>query len=207
MKLVFAHNVGKLFYFILAFATTGPFLGHAQAREEFSGKLRSWADVKTRFGAVGDGKKDDTKALQTALDSLSAVPKTFNTGKSGYTTIYLPPGNYRITSTLVLKGKIGVNIVGEDPGKTSIKWEGKEGQTMLLANGSAYFKVSRITWNANNNDSITGIGIRWTTRWNDNISESYAPLNIEISDCYFIGNPMYGIHGGTYGGQGTGANV
>lgn len=152
-------------------------------------------------------EKDDTKALQMALDSLSVSPKNFNMGTRGYSTLYIPAGNYRITSTLVLKGKIGINIIGEDPRRTFITWDGKEEQTMLWANGAAYFKISRINWNANNKNAITGIGVRWTTRWNDHLSESYAPLNIEISDCYFTGKAIYGIHGGSYGGEyATGAN-
>ncbi|MGZ5134940.1 MAG: glycosyl hydrolase family 28-related protein [Flavitalea sp.] len=178
---------------------------YSQSVDEFSGEFSSWANVKKRFGAVGDGKKDDTKAIQKALDSLSVSPKNFNTGNAGYTTIYLPPGNYRITSTLILKGKIGINIIGEDPQRTSITWDGKEGQMMLWANGAAYFKISRITWNANNKKSITGIGLKWTTKWKDDISQSYASLNIEISDCNFIGKPLYGINGGT-SEDGTNAN-
>jgi hypothetical protein len=178
-----------------------------QSGQEFSGEFKSWANVKTRFGAKGDGKTDDTRALQKALDSLSVRPRGFNAGDRGFTTIYLPPGNYQISSTLVLKGKIGINIIGEDPRTTTITWQGNDAQSMLWANGSAYFKVSRITWNANNKKSITGIAIKWKEKWNDNNSQSYASLNIEVSDCNFIGRPLFGISGGTVAGQdGTGAN-
>ena len=182
-------------------------LSYAQPGEEFSGAFSSWANVKNRFGAIGDGKKDDTKAFQIALDSLSVPPKNFNIGGTGYTTIYLPPGNYRITSTLVLKGKIGINIIGEDPRTTFILWDGSIDQTMLLTNGASYFKISRISWNANNKKLITSIGFKWKTRWDDKTTQSFAPLNIEISDCYFIGKPAVGISGGTYvGTETTGAN-
>src|SRR5688500_2918698 len=43
-------------------------------REEFNGPYPSWANVKTRFRAAGDGKKDDTKSIQLALDSLGEDP-------------------------------------------------------------------------------------------------------------------------------------
>ncbi|WP_238841959.1 hypothetical protein, partial [Xylella fastidiosa] len=76
-------------------------------------------------------------------------------------------------------------IIGEDPSTTIIKWIGKASDTMFWANGSAYFKVSRLTWDANNHDNMEGIGIHWKNRLNDAKSQSYAPLNIEISDCYF----------------------
>jgi hypothetical protein len=44
------------------------------------------------FGVVGNGKKDDTAALQKALDA------TFADGNAGFLTI--PPGTYRITRPL-----------------------------------------------------------------------------------------------------------
>jgi hypothetical protein len=46
----------------------------------------------TAFGAVGDGKADDTQALQSAIDAA------FAPDRGGLLTI--PPGTYRITRTL-----------------------------------------------------------------------------------------------------------
>ena len=179
---------------------------YPQNGEEFVGEFSSWANVKTRFRAAGDGKKDDTRALQLAIDSLSVPPKNYNMGRTAYATIYLPAGKYRITSTLLLKGKIGIQIIGEDPRTTLIVWDGQPNQKMLLADGSAYFKIARVTWNANLKTGITGIGLHWLTKWDDQVSQSFAPLNINITDCNFIGKPDFGITGGTYPGQGTGAN-
>lgn len=116
----------------------------AQSMEEFNGPFNSWANVKTRFGAKGNGIDDDTKALQRALDSLSNPGTTYNLGGSGYFVIYLPAGTYCISSTLVLKGKIGVSIIGEDPARSVIKWTGGDRDTLLWTNASAYFKISRI---------------------------------------------------------------
>ena len=44
---------------------------------EFFGPFPSWANVKTEFGAVGDGTADDTAAIQRALDTIkvNASPK------------------------------------------------------------------------------------------------------------------------------------
>src|SRR5688572_28868893 len=92
-------------------------------REEFNGPYASWANVKTRFRAAGDGKKDDTRAIQMALDSLTGRAKMpFNTDPAKrYMVVYLPAGTYRISSTLRLEGKIGVSFIGEDPLKTIIR--------------------------------------------------------------------------------------
>jgi pectate lyase-like protein len=200
-----------------------------QGREEFNGPFSTWADVKRQFGARGDGKNDDTKALQAALDQLcisnpspkaSTAPGTHlstdphaTTGPSTqaatgpFMVIYLPAGTYCISSTLVLKGKLGVSIIGEDPARTTIKWIGNDNDTLLWADGSSYFKISRLTWDANGRQGMEGVGIHWKDIWNDGKTRSYAPLNIEISDNYFIGGFTTGLGGGTFGSQdGTGAN-
>jgi hypothetical protein len=178
----------------------------AQGREEFNGPFESWANVKTRFGAYGDGKNDDTRALQQALDQLSNPLTGFNMAKGAYTVVYLPAGTYCISSTLILKGKIGVCIIGEDPARTIIKWTGKDSTTLFWANGSAYFKLIRFTWDAGGRKNMEGIGIHWKDRWNDGKTRSFATLNIEITDNIFKPGFAYGIWGGTNPGSGTGTN-
>ena len=183
--------------------------GNCQAQDEFQGPFPSWADAKKRFKATADGKTDDTKPLQHALDSLSNVLTGFNAKEKGYTVLYLPAGTYTISETLVLRGKIGVSIIGEDPATTIIKWIGNDNDTMFWANGSAYFKLSRLTWDAGNRKNIECVGIHWKDKWKDNLSQSYASLNIELSDMLFKGKPTLAIGGGTLGGggaDGTGSN-
>ena len=51
-----------------------------------------WISVKDR-GAVGDGVADDTAAIQIAFAQI----------KRG-TTVYFPPGTYKVTATLTLTG-------------------------------------------------------------------------------------------------------
>jgi hypothetical protein len=66
-------------------AGTGATMRTAQA------KFRDTVSVKD-FGAVGDGVADDTAAIQAAIDSSNP--------SNSKTSIYVPAGKYRITSTL-----------------------------------------------------------------------------------------------------------
>lgn len=88
------------------------------ADDEFVGPFPSWKNVKTDFGAVGDGKADDTDALQKALDSLAT------SYKQGESHLWFPVGTYRITRTLVCTGRAGIGILGEHPDTTIIRWDG-----------------------------------------------------------------------------------
>ena len=74
-----------------------PFPGHGPLRsfrrpprargesdEEFVGPFSSWADVKRDYGATGDGKADDTAAIQKVLDELREHKK--------FCVLYFPAG-------------------------------------------------------------------------------------------------------------------
>src|SRR5262245_34960767 len=84
--------------------------------EEFAGPFPSWANVKTMYGARGDGTTNDTAALQNALNDVGTA------GKSD--VVYLPAGTYRITATLSHRAKKYVTLVGEHPERTKILWAG-----------------------------------------------------------------------------------
>ena len=64
-----------------------------------------WRNVKTgcngTAGAAGDGQQDDTAAIQACLNNMTNGD-----------TLYLPPGTYKITSTLVLGCR---NVTEIDP--------------------------------------------------------------------------------------------
>src|SRR5712691_5278874 len=111
-----------------AAVASAPLAAHAMGDEEFVGPFPSWANVKTNYGAVGDGVSDDTPAIQKALNALGPTNPT----------LYFPAGTYRITQTLTLAGQIYVNIIGQDPASTTILWAGSSGGTMLYLNGVAY---------------------------------------------------------------------
>jgi hypothetical protein len=120
-----------------AAVASAPFVAHAMGDEEFVGPFASWPNVKTSYGAAGDGVTDDTAAIQKALNAL---------GPSN-PTLYFPAGTYRITQTLTLAGQLYVNIIGQDPAVTTILWAGSSGGTMLYLNGVAYSRFDRLTFN------------------------------------------------------------
>ena len=96
-----------------------------------------WINVKTGVepGAVGDGQADDTAAIQAALDQAVASR-----------TVYLPPGTYRITRTLVFNGPgVGSLVVGHGR-DTRIVWDGPEGGRMFHSNGMAYTRYVGLSW-------------------------------------------------------------
>jgi len=109
--------------------------------DEFVGPFPSWKNVRTDYGAVGDGKADDTAAIQKGLDDLRLHRDSV--------VLYLPAGTYRITDALKTTRKahtdcLGVTVVGEDPAKTVIRWDGKAGGIMFLYD-AWYSRISRLT--------------------------------------------------------------
>jgi hypothetical protein len=168
--------------------------------EEFIGPLDSWANVKTRFGARGDGKTDDTRAIQKALDSLTDERFLVNTKPANaYSVVYIPRGTYRITQQLTLSKKVGIIIVGEDPENTILQYDGAENVTILYGNGASYFRISRLQFRTVKKKNITGIGIHWHKDLTS--GNSYAPQSIEISECIFRDGIARGIAGGSFTDQ------
>jgi pectate lyase-like protein len=148
--------------------------------EEFVGPFPSWTNVKTAYGAVGDGQTDDTAALQRALAQL---------GSSGHAPVlFLPAGHYRITGTLTLAHQIWLGVIGEDPDSTSIVWDGPRGGTMLEVNGVAYSRINRLTFDGRRTAAIA------VDQSFDNTAPHFDTGN-EYADDVFT-DVEFGIHGG-----------
>lgn len=195
---------GTCLVLILATATTP---GNASYRPywtvplddmEVVGPFASWTNLKTNYGAVGDGIADDTAALQAALNDLG------QTGHAG--ALFVPSGTYRITSTLHLNGdKLwpegtgawrGVSIVGEHPSQTKILWNGPTGQAMLIQDGGHNTRYSRITWDGN---KTAGFGVaHWWNAKNNTIHDSSPEHTDEVFLDMAIGIQA-GRQGSNYG--------
>ena len=126
--------------FLLSMVVASCFGSSLFANEEFLGPFASWANVKRDFGAVGDGKADDTAAIQRGLDALHQH-KTF-------CVLYIPSGTYRITATLRTIRKAHTDymtsVIGEDPATTILHWDGPE-NGVIFHYDAWYAKISRLT--------------------------------------------------------------
>jgi hypothetical protein len=159
--------------------------------DEFVGPFASWGDVRRDFGAVGDGKTDDTAALQKALDAVRQANRKFP-------VLYLPAGNYRITRTLYLTREQqdesqNIMILGEDPATTVIRWDGPAGGVMFDY-GAWYCKVGRLT--------LDGAGHAGTAVAH---GRRFATYN-EFCDMVFR-DVGFGIEAGAKGGEGIAESV
>jgi Pectate lyase superfamily protein/Bacterial Ig-like domain (group 2) len=155
--------------------------GFTESAETFDGPFQSWVNVKTAFGAKGDGVTDDAPALQQALDSLLNNPAV----------LWLPAGNYIIKSHLHLQGLGYFTILGEDPKNTLISWYGSIGETMLTLDGCSYFNLGRITWDGRGSAG-TAIDVMWSQQGN------YYPTHNFIHDGRIF-SAATGIHLGFAG--------
>lgn len=131
----------------VAFSSLHPALA---SDEEFNGPFPSWRDVKRDYGAVGDGKTDDTLAIQRGLDELQHHETSV--------VLYVPAGTYRLTQTLKTHRAhhtdcMGISLVGEDPAKTSFVWDGAEDQPIVQWD-AWYSCFSRLTLDGANKANI-----------------------------------------------------
>ena len=140
--------------------------------EEFVGPLPGWKNLKTDYGAVGDGVADDTAALRNAFEALRVARQ------NGWGTLYIPAGTYRITDTVTSRRVdgnndfLGTQIIGEDPETTIIRYDGPVGRDLLVFDGW-YTKMSRFT--------LDGAGKGKIGLQRDGGFSTYC----EISDVYF----------------------
>lgn len=187
LSIIFRNKVISRIIFLLiftVFVSTCFSQGHPATDDEFVGPFPSWINVKTQYGAVGDGITDETAALQAAFNAIGNSNSTAS-------VVYLPAGTYRITGTLTVSYKMNISIIGADPGTTKIIWGGGSSGTMLKVNGIAYSRFNRITWDG---ASIASIAVDQS--WD--AAQPYFDTGNEYADDEFK-NVGIGIRGGHLG--------
>lgn len=120
-------------------------------------------NVKTDFGAVGDGVTDDHAAIQAALDAASSSADT-----SGTKTVYFPAGTYLNSLPLWVTGSgvqlvgsyqgIGARTLGVFAGASNIKGNYYGGVGILAAASSATVSnlVAPLVTGTGNSFQLTG---------------------------------------------------
>jgi Pectate lyase superfamily protein len=88
----------------LAYASSSAASGIAGLAPSPDKRSGSWFEVRDDFNAVGDGKADDTRALQSAI----------NAGSEAVRPVRVAPGAYRITQPLFIPPN--TMLVGSAPG-------------------------------------------------------------------------------------------
>ncbi len=124
------------------------------------------------FGAVGDGIKDDTQAIQDAIDNLYEFPvlhadNTSKMNKEGG-VVFFPAGSYKVTKTIYIN-KTGVSLRGTESLPTVIIPTGKlvDGELIFEGqeSGKPIFEFSYFDGanNTGNRSFIRNIGMSHLT--------------------------------------------
>lgn len=153
-----------LLFFSLSFSV---FAGHKDVQLPVLNwiKCSDWYSVKD-YGAQGDGKTDDTAAIQ----------KLYNLASSGKVkNIYFPPGKYRITKTLVLSNQKGLYVVGHGR-DTVLFWDGEKGGSIYRSNGIHRSRYEGITYDGR---GIAGICC-------EHCSQTRYETSITYKNCAFM---------------------
>jgi hypothetical protein len=145
--------------------------------------------AKEDFGAVGDGKADDTEALQKAIDASCSLSEKH---RAKTNVVWIPNGTYRVTKSLVVTNPLGPWLYGQSRDGVLIKLDdGVKGVSCVLRThpreegptSADWFmrNLRHFTVDVGNNPEVDGI-------------RYYATNAGTISDVRVIGNGKVGIN-------------
>lgn len=95
------------------------------------------------FGAVGNGRKDDTAAIQDGLEYLA---------KNGGGTLFLPKGRYQLREGLKIPPF--TRLLGSGRRQTSLSWSLPVHPPFALLRGTSHFQIESLSINANNQQHV-----------------------------------------------------
>ena len=147
------------------------------------------------FGAAGDGRTDNTIAIQKAIDTAN---------ENGGGVVLLPVGRWLCSGHLVIKK--GVHLLGMN--QSPLSWEPQSGSILLATEGRDHEELSPFI-SMRSSSSISGISIYypeqtvdnirpypWTIQLNaDPVNKGEVAFDITVSDMTLI-NSYNGIRTG-----------
>lgn len=178
--------------------STSPFLSSvpgATASTSMGDRFARIIDVKSDFGATGDGTTDDTAAIQAALDAAFGTSGSPH-GSALVTSnrpVFFPAGNYKITSALTLRSVRGARLFGAGRFATEIHNVTANG-SVFVTNGFEYSSVEGMYLVSN------GTGVCFDLDW-DNTGPCALQSN-RFTDVYCDGG-AYGVRIGITGYMGS----
>jgi polygalacturonase len=171
-----------LIFVFFAFAVQNPGVSFGKDINEMG------VNVK-RFGARGDGKKDDTKAIQAAIDSLPDSDPLGTEVAGG--TVLFPPGKYRITSSL---------SIGPNDNNVTLRGAGNGASIIFMdAPGVAAVEVIGTNSGSGFGMNFRAVGLKFMSKSRNQPGGSYGIVIkyfrfFEIYDCWFQGEDTAAIY-------------
>ena len=144
-----------------------------------------------KYGAIGDGKILDTKAIQTAIDLAS---------KAGdQALVLIPTGHKYLIGTLYLKGNINFYLEGNSELLVSTDRKDYSGEAAIMAEGADHLKIS-------GSGSINGRALEFMSHfeaengwwipkeWRPKLFILTSCQNLEIRDITIEKAPLWTVH-------------
>ena len=155
-------------------------------------KANIWIDIKSDYGAKGNGVTDDTQKFYDAINYLLS---------NGGGFLYIPKGVYIVSSKISFNSLLrGIKIVGEAPYATTIKNISTD-WTFEFTKGVQDFEVANLTIDCNQNKG-NGISFGSTSikSYITNVTVSHCTRGIEIQGFayFYIKNFTLGVNNSAF---------
>lgn len=144
------------------------------------------------YYAVGDGVADDTAAIQAAITAAISSTKG--------ATVYLPPGTFKVTSTLAISGVRGIHFVGSG-NQSVLLWGGNASLPLITLGSVANSVVSDFMVQAS-----AAVPLAEAIRIENSGVGSVAPMFNRFSNIWIDGTTS-GVGIGFRGKLGAGGNA
>lgn len=135
-------------------------------------------NVKTQFGALGDGIADDRQALQDAIDAA-------NQGLGGG-IVYIPEGTYKVDEILFLKSNIEIQL--HDNATILNNINQKNHPSIVFMTGEFTDDGKQVEWAPTENIKFSGGTIDMNGQLNSDKSKALNLPLINSSGAFAIGN-------------------